>query len=126
MGLMLVGWGGNNGSTITAALIANRLKMTWDTKNGTHKANWYGSLMQASSVNLGEGVNVPMSWILPMVNPDDMEIDGWDISGLNLAEAMTRAKVLDIDLQKSLRPHMEKLKPRKSVYFPDFIAANQV
>lgn len=40
LGLMLVGWGGNNGTTITAALLANKLKLTWDTKNGIQKANW--------------------------------------------------------------------------------------
>ena len=28
-GVMLVGWGGNNGSTFTGATIANRDKITW-------------------------------------------------------------------------------------------------
>lgn len=28
-GVMLVGWGGNNGSTVTGAIIANRDKITW-------------------------------------------------------------------------------------------------
>lgn len=37
---MLVGWGGNNGSTITAALLANKLNLTWETKDGTKTANW--------------------------------------------------------------------------------------
>lgn len=41
LGVMLVGWGGNNGTTITAALLANKLKLTWETKNGLQKANWY-------------------------------------------------------------------------------------
>lgn len=41
LGLMLVGWGGNNGSTITAALIANKLKLMWETKEGEKTANWY-------------------------------------------------------------------------------------
>ena len=31
---MLVGWGGNNGSTVTAAVIANQKKMNWHTKEG--------------------------------------------------------------------------------------------
>ncbi|XP_029039919.1 inositol-3-phosphate synthase 1-B isoform X2 [Osmia bicornis bicornis] len=126
---MLVGWGGNNGTTITAALLANKLNLTWETKNGIQKANWYGSLIQASTVRLGkrnkEDVFVPMSWMLPMVNPDDIELDGWDISGMNLADAMQRAKVLDINLQKQLIPHMIHMKPRKSTYYPDFIASNQ-
>jgi myo-inositol-1-phosphate synthase len=52
-------------------------------------------------------------------------ISGWDISSLNLAKAMGRAKVLDYSLQEQLRPYMENIKPRPSVYFPEFIAANQ-
>lgn len=38
---------------------------------------------------------------------------------------MKRAKVLDYNLQVQLYPHMSKLKPRRSIYVPDFIAANQ-
>ena len=34
LGVMLVGWGGNNGSTVTAAQIANKLNMSWHTKEG--------------------------------------------------------------------------------------------
>lgn len=44
---------------------------------------------------------------------------------MNLADAMERARVLDYGLQQQLRPYMECLKPRQSIYFPDFIAANQ-
>ena len=61
-----------------------------------------------------------------MVNPDDIEIGGWDISNTNLADAMQNAKVLDINLQKQLIPRMAHMKPRKSIYYPDFIASNQV
>ncbi|XP_011251380.1 inositol-3-phosphate synthase 1-A isoform X2 [Camponotus floridanus] len=130
LGLMLVGWGGNNGSTITAALIANKLKLMWKTKEGEKTANWYGSLTQASTVRLGtknkeEDIYVPISSMLPMVNPDDIEIDGWDISDINLADAMTRAKVLDINLQAQLQPYMMHMRPRKSIYYSDFIASNQ-
>jgi myo-inositol-1-phosphate synthase len=34
MGLMLVGLGGNNGSTVAAGIIANREQITWETKEG--------------------------------------------------------------------------------------------
>lgn len=34
LGVMLVGWGGNNGSTLTAAVLANRLRLTWPTRMG--------------------------------------------------------------------------------------------
>lgn len=77
LGLMLVGWGGNNGSTITAALEANRNKLEWRTKDGTQAANWFGSITQASTVLLGNDANgqdvfVPMNQLVPMVNPDDI------------------------------------------------------
>ena len=34
LGVMLVGWGGNNGSTLTAAGLANRLRLSWPTRTG--------------------------------------------------------------------------------------------
>lgn len=34
LGCMLVGWGGNNGSTLTAAIVANQKGMSWHTKEG--------------------------------------------------------------------------------------------
>lgn len=64
--------------------------------------------------------------LLPTVDPNDIIVDGWDISSASLGESMERARVLDFDLQSKLRPHMDALKPRPSVYDPDFIAANQV
>jgi myo-inositol-1-phosphate synthase len=66
-----------------------------------------------------------MKDILPMVNPNDLVLDGWDISALNIADAMERAKVLDYNLQIQLRPLMQKMRPRKAIFDPDFIAANQ-
>ncbi|XP_040846747.1 inositol-3-phosphate synthase 1 isoform X1 [Ochotona curzoniae] len=130
LGVMLVGWGGNNGSTLTAAVLANRLRLSWPTRTGRKEANYYGSLTQAGTVSLGldaEGreVFVPFRALLPMVAPNDLVFDGWDISSLNLAEAMRRAQVLDWGLQEQLWPHMEALRPRPSVYIPEFIAANQ-
>lgn len=38
---------------------------------------------------------------------------------------MKRAEVLEWPLQEQLWPHMEKMKPRPSIYIPEFIAANQ-
>lgn len=59
------------------------------------------------------------------MNPDEIVFGGWDISDMNLADAMARAKVLDIDLQKQLRPYMEHMVPLPGIYDPDFIASNQ-
>ena len=34
VGCMLVGWGGNNGCTVTAAVLANKLNLEWRTRDG--------------------------------------------------------------------------------------------
>ena len=59
------------------------------------------------------------------MKPEDIVFGGWDISSMNLADAMSRAKVLDINLQKQLRPLMKDMVPMPGIYDPDFIAANQ-
>eukprot|EP00744_Colponema_vietnamica_P000462 GILI01000838.1.p1 GENE.GILI01000838.1~~GILI01000838.1.p1 ORF type:complete len:519 (+),score=187.90 GILI01000838.1:114-1670(+) len=130
VGMMIVGWGGNNGTTVTAGVLANKLGISWRTKFGERKPDYVGSVTQASTLRLGtdaEGndVYIPLKDVLPMVSPNDLVIGGWDISSLNLADAMARAEVLDYDLQRQLVPHMKDLVPLPSIYFPDFIAANQ-
>ncbi len=66
------------------------------TKEGLRKPNYWGSLTQASTCRVGnfrgEEVHAPFSALLPMVHPNDIVFGGWDISGLNLAEAMERAQ----------------------------------
>jgi myo-inositol-1-phosphate synthase len=129
-GVMLVGWGGNNGSTFTAGILANKLGLTWNTKEGVQRPNYFGSLTQASTIKIGTNpdgndVHIPFNRILPMVSPNDFVIGGWDINSMNMADAMERACVLDTDLQRQLRPHMQGMVPLKSIYYPDFIAANQ-
>lgn len=74
---MLVGWAGNNGSTITAALEANRSKLQWRTKTGIQTANWFGSITQASTVLLGcdesgQDTYAPLNQLVPMVKPNDI------------------------------------------------------
>ena len=130
LGLMMVGWGGNNGSTVTAGILANKLRVSWSTKEGLKHPNYFGSLTQASTINIGtdsEGatVYIPFKNILPMVNPNDFVLGGWDISKVNLGASMQRAQVLDYDLQQKLLPHMKEIVPLPSIYYPDFIAANQ-
>jgi myo-inositol-1-phosphate synthase len=117
-------------STCVAGAIANKLGMTWNTKEGTQKANYWGSLMMASTVKLGNdargnSVYTPLHNMLPMADPNDIVWGGWDINGMNLGDAMKRSKVLEYDLQRQLYPHLETIKPLPSIYFPDFIAANQ-
>lgn len=118
-------------STAVAGAMANRLSLQWETKRGTHVANYWGSLLLASTVQLGsdpstgDAVFVPMHKLLPMVHPNDIVWGGWDINAAHLGDAMKRAQVLDYHLQQQLYPHLQQIKPLPSAYFPDFIAANQ-
>lgn len=131
VGMMLVGWGGNNGTTVTAGIMANRRGLVWDTREGSRAANYYGSVVMGSTMKLGteaktgKEINIPFHDVLPMVHPNDLVIGGWDISGMNLAEAMDRAAVLEPTLKNLVKKEMAEMKPLPSVYYPDFIAANQ-
>jgi len=118
------------GSTIAGALLANKHGLSWETKKGTQTPNLFGSITQSSTVWLGTGddgeeVYVPLKSLMPMLDPLDMPVSGWDISGLNLAQAMRRAQVYEPALQEKLAPYMRDLKPLASPYYPAFIAANQ-
>ena len=130
VGTMLVGWGGNNGSTITAGMLANKHGVSWTTRHGKHTPNYFGSLTQASTIRIGqtssfEEVYVPMNTVVPMVNPNDIVVGGWDCNSADLVAAMRRAAVLDINLQEAVAPHMKDLKPLPAIFDLDFVAANQ-
>lgn len=130
-GMMLVGWGGNNGTTVTAGIIANRRGLVWDTREGPRAANYYGSVLMSSTMKLGadahtnQDVNIPFHDVLPIVHPNDLVIGGWDISAMNLAAAMDRAAVLEPTLKAQVKKELSQMVPLPSIYYPDFIAANQ-
>ena len=131
VGMMLVGWGGNNGSTVTAGVIANRRGLVWETRQGPQAANYYGSVIMGSTMKLGaeaktgKEVNIPFHDILPMAHPNELVIGGWDISSMDLAQAMDRAGVLEPTLKDLVKKEMSGMRPLPSPYYPDFIAANQ-
>lgn len=114
-----------------AGALANKLGLKWETKDGTQSSNYFGSLLLSSTVKLGNdalsgnATYTPLNNMLPMIHPNDIVWGGWDISSMNLGDAMRRSKVLDINLQNQLYPKLKKIVPLKSVYFPDFIATNQ-
>ena len=131
IGLMLVGWGGNNGSTLTASLLAHQHNVSWKSRRGIEKPNFYGSLVMASTVALGfeeetgKEVTAPIYQLAPFVDPKNLIVGGWDISSMNIADACDRAQVLEPTLIERLSPQMSQLKPLPSIFDPIFIASNQ-
>jgi myo-inositol-1-phosphate synthase len=130
---MLVGLGGNNGSTFTAGILANKKQQMWETKRGMEKPNFYGSLTQCGTAHVGynyekdqlKDVYKPVKDLLPMVNPTDFEISGWDVSDMNVFEACKRARVLEPSLINSMKDELSAIKPLPSVLNQEYIAANQ-
>jgi myo-inositol-1-phosphate synthase len=49
---MMVGLGGNNGTTIAGGLLANKHKLTWTDKKGEHTPNFLGSVTQSSTMKI--------------------------------------------------------------------------
>ena len=130
LGVMIVGWGGNNGTTVTNGILANRLSLKWETKRGEIKANYHGSLTQCSTTYLGQDEKgttyvAPFKSLLPMVNPNNIEISGWDISKMNIYEATRRAKVLEPTMYTQLKEYTEKMVPLPAVFDLSFVAPNQ-
>lgn len=134
LGVMLVGWGGNNGSSFTAGVVANKKKLSWLTKNGKQEANFFGSFTQCVSVQVGfkqakggalEDVYKFVHEIVPLVNPVDFEITGWDISAMNIYDSCYRAKVIEPTLIEMMKPELSSMVPLKAVFNPKYIASNQ-
>jgi len=83
LGIMLVGLGGNNGTTLMGGVVANRAGITWKTKEGVRAPDYFGSLTQSATCRVGsaggEEVFTPFRSLLPMANPNEIVFDGWDI-----------------------------------------------
>lgn len=129
-GVMIIGWGGNNGTTVTNGILANKLSLKWETKRGEVKANYHGSLTQCSTTYLGQDDKgttfvAPFKSLLPMVNPNDLVVGGWDISKKNIYEATKRAKVLEPTMYNQLKEYTEKMVPLPAVFDLSFVAPNQ-
>lgn len=130
-GLLIIGLGGNNGSTLMASVIANKKKLQWEDKTGIKYANYYGSLTQSSTIRVGidnktkQHVHIPFSKLVPLVDPNHLVIHGWDISSSNLFQACQNAQVLEKPLLDQLKTDLENIQPWPGIYLPTFIAQNQ-
>ncbi|OHS98044.1 Inositol-3-phosphate synthase isozyme 1 [Tritrichomonas foetus] len=129
-GVMIVGLGGNNGTTLTAGVLANKLKLQWESKRGPETANYYGSLTQCATTYLGDDLNgkqvvAPFNALLPMVNPNDLVIGGWDISKANLYDATVRARVHEPTMYHQIEEQLKAIHPLPAVFDLSFVAPNQ-
>lgn len=138
LGFMMVGLGGNNGTTVTAGILANKKHLKWETKRGDASANFYGSFTQCVTTKIGikigkdrdgkptlEDVYTPIKNLLPIVDPTELVVGGWDISSLDMYQATKRAKVLEPDLIRQLKDELSAMKPLPAIFNISYIASNQ-
>ena len=129
LGVMIIGLGGNNGSTFTAGLLAHKKKLQWENKDGIHNIEFLGSLVEFGSINIGYKKNKPCTKLIKdmvsLVSLDDIVISGWDICSDDLYTACKNNKVIDINLLNQLKGDLKNIVPLKSVYYENFIATNQ-
>jgi myo-inositol-1-phosphate synthase len=131
LGVMLIGWGGNNGTTFTAGILASQLGVNWNTKEGEQNVKWFGSISQMGSVHIGyDDKQIPHSKLfkdmIKMVDINKICIGGWDICKDNLYKSTIKNQVLDYNLQQELKGLIEHKIPLPGIYYPDFIATNQI
>eukprot|EP01055_Gregarina_sp_Pseudo9_P003514 Gregarina_sp_Pseudo_9__3513@NODE_367_length_3026_cov_49_364915_g346_i0_p1_GENE_NODE_367_length_3026_cov_49_364915_g346_i0NODE_367_length_3026_cov_49_364915_g346_i0_p1_ORF_typecomplete_len515_score107_35NAD_binding_5/PF07994_12/6_9e154Inos1P_synth/PF01658_17/9_8e50_NODE_367_length_3026_cov_49_364915_g346_i013952939 len=129
-GVLLAGIGGNNGTTLACALVANQRQVTWEDKHGTHRPDWLGSLAVMGTCKLGctaqgRDVYVPIRSLLPMLHPNDLVVGGWDISKTVMSEAVRRAQVMPLDIQRQVAETLDRIPVWPGVHRPGFIATNQ-
>ena len=125
-GILVVGWGGNNGSTLTGALLAHKHNLSWETSQGHKHPDYLGSICFSTSLKIGVNqdmhpVYCGLKDLVPMLDPKHLEIGGWDISRANLAQAVARSKVLSWEIQEKLTHHLSELEPLPSPYFPEWM-----
>lgn len=129
LGVMIVGLGGNNGTTFVTGILAHQLKKTWQTKNGIHEPIFYGSISQCGSVHVGYQNDIPISKpykeMIDLHDIDNVVIGGWDICQDDLYTATVKNEVIDYNLREQLKKELEAYKPLPSVFYETFIASNQ-
>ena len=46
--------------------------LQWETKEGIHTANWFGSITQSSTIHLGAQQYCALKDVVPMLNPNEL------------------------------------------------------
>ncbi|SCQ16546.1 inositol-3-phosphate synthase, putative [Plasmodium ovale] len=131
LGVLIVGIGGNNATTMLGGICANSYNLSYINKYDIKKPNYLGSIFLSSNIRLGydkekrEHTFCPIHKLTEIFNPENIIYGGWDINNLNIKDCLVRNKVFETDLVEKIKHHFDYI-PLKSVYFKgNFIAPNQ-
>lgn len=124
-GILVVGLGGANGTTLLAGVLANRLKLNWHGPRGEPMtANYYGCITQLKQKGMYGGVGY-RDKVKGLADASMAAIGGWDIRPTKPGDALFQQQILDYDLVRQLRDEMNKVKIFRAVYDPRFIGPSQ-
>ncbi|CAB9506624.1 Inositol-3-phosphate synthase [Seminavis robusta] len=125
VGIMIVGLGGANGTTLLAGILANRLNSQWRGPQGQPmQPNYYGCITQLKQKGKFGGVGFKDK-IQGLADASMAAVGGWDIRPTKVGDALLAHQILDYDLVRQLKEEMNKVKIFRGVYDPRFIGPSQ-
>lgn len=120
-GILIVGFGGGNGVTAAAGVIANRKGIEWEGPTGRMSPNYLGCITQLPSKGGSGGYRERYA----LADANDAAIGGWDIRPTPLGEALYNARILDFDLVRQVQEEMDGLALLPGIWDPQFIGESQ-
>lgn len=120
-GILIVGFGGGNGVTLAAGVLANQKNISWEGPTGRNTPNYLGCITQLPSKGGSGGYRERYA----LADANNAAIGGWDIRPTPLGEALYNARILDFDLVRQVREEMDTLRLLPGVWDPDFIGESQ-
>jgi myo-inositol-1-phosphate synthase len=128
-GILVVGLGGANGTTMLAGILANRLNLQWfGPKGESLSPNYNGCITQLTTKGVHGGVgyrNRSPALDKRLGDASMAAVGGWDIRSTPPGDALLEAQILDYDLVRQVRPEMNKIKIFRGLFDPRFIGTSQ-
>jgi myo-inositol-1-phosphate synthase len=122
IGVMLIGMGGNNGSTFVAMVEALKHDLKFKKKGGGFKkVDLFGSLYSHGSLENG----VLFRDLVRLRDVNDIVVSGWDICGDSIDVCIEKNAVLEPHMVDLLIPYVKQYKPLPALHRSGFIAKNQ-
>eukprot|EP00978_Attheya_sp_CCMP212_P028264 scaffold97246_cov51-Attheya_sp.AAC.1 len=125
VGILLVGIGGANGTTLLSGILANRHGLKWRGPRGEHmSANYFGCITQLDERGDHGGVGY-RNKVKGLADASMAAVGGWDIRPSKLGDALLDQQILDYDMVKQLKDEMNKTKVFRGYYDERFIGTSQ-
>lgn len=127
LGILIIGIGGANGTTLLSGILANRQNVSWYGPHGEGplEPNYNGCITQLNQRGVHGGVGF-RDKIPGLADANMAAIGGWDIRPARLGDALFQGQILDYDLVRQVRDEMNsKYAVFKGYYDPRFIGTSQ-